>query len=102
MDPADDTAAIFAAITVMRHLQGRLDALDAKLDLVQTSHIAMRKDFHSTSRRNQWLGIIFGMVKHGWVFSSQLSIIWCAGYVWFAHQKYVEEVAKWIGIFLGH
>ena len=96
----DDTAQIVAAISVLRHLESRLSALDAKLDAVQIAHKAMHKDLKSSGKRNQWIGLILGIAKTGLTFSGQISVLlsawFCAGYVWFAHQTYVQEVVAWI------
>jgi tetrahydromethanopterin S-methyltransferase subunit G len=96
----DDTSQIIAAITVMRHLEGRLKTLDARLDALQSQ----QKAHHEGSKRERWLGIIFGLVKTGLTFSGQISVVvsawFCAGYVWFAHQTYVREIVAWISTHL--
>jgi hypothetical protein len=96
MSQSDDTAQIVAAITVMRHLEGRLEALDAKLEAL---HQAQRES-SACSTQNRLISVIFGMVKHGIAASGQISVVlsswFIAGYVWVAHHSYVQGIWQWI------
>ena len=92
----DETAQIVAAITVMRQLEGRLQALDSK---IESMHLA-QKAHQESGERHRWLSLILGLAKTGITFSGQISVVvsawFCAGYVWFAHQTYVQEIWRWI------
>jgi hypothetical protein len=96
----DDTAQIVAAITVMRHLESRLEALDARLDAMHQAQEAHRV----SGERHRWFSLIFSFAKTGLTFSGQISVVlsawFCAGYVWFAHQRYVREIIEWISTHL--
>jgi len=96
----DDTAQLVAAITVLRHVERRLNALDAKIEALHQSH----RESSACSTQNRLISVIFGLVKHGITFSGQISVVvsawFCAGYVWFAHQPYVQGIIKWISTHL--
>jgi hypothetical protein len=95
-EPADNTAQLVAAITVLRHVEGRLNALDAKIEALHQAQI----ESSACSTQNRLISVIFGMVKHGIAFSGQISVVvaswFCAGYVWVAHQPYVQGIWQWI------
>jgi len=99
-DGNNDTAQIVVAITVMRQLQGQLNTLNTKIDAMESAHKARHRDLKESGQRNRWIGLIFGLVKTGFTFSGQISVLlaswFCAGYVWFAHQTYVKEISAWI------
>ena len=96
MSEPDDTAHVVAAITVMRQLHGRLDTLDSKLEALHKAHSDMRQEARNRSLRNDVMTLVGHAIKAAWVFSSQLSVVFMAGYVWFAHQRYVEAIVTWI------
>ena len=96
MTPDQETAQIVAAITVMRHLHGRLDAIEAKIEALQATSADMRQEARRRHLRDDVLTLVGHGIRAAWVFSSQLSVIFMAGYVWFAHQRYVEEIMGWI------
>jgi hypothetical protein len=100
-EPTDDTAQLVAAITVLRHVDSRLKELDAKIEAL---HQAQRES-SACNTQNRLISVIFGMVKHGIAASGQISVVvaswFCAGYVWVAHQPYVQGIWKWIQNFTG-
>jgi hypothetical protein len=100
MSQHDDTANLVAAITVLRHVESRLNALDSKIEALHQAQI----ESSACSTQNRLITVIFGMVKHGITFSGQISVVistwFCAGYVWVAHQPYVQGIWQWLQGFL--
>ena len=96
MSEPDDTDHVVAAITVMRQLHGRLDAIDAKIEALRSANDDMRHEARIRSLRNDVMTLFGHGIRAAWVFSSQLSVVFMAGYVWFAHQRYVEAIVTWI------
>jgi hypothetical protein len=96
MKEPDETAQIVAAITVLQHVERRLNMLDAKLEALHEAHA----ESSACSTENRLFSVIFGMVKHGLAFSGQISVVlsswFIAGYVWVAHQPYVQGIWQWI------
>lgn len=92
----EDTTQLVAAILVMRQLENRLQALDNKID---SMHLAQKAQ-QARGERHHWLSLILSLAKTGITFSGQISVAvsawFCAGYVWFAHQTYVQEILTWI------
>ena len=82
------------------YLIGRLHECEEKLDrIAETSH-TIHKDFRVTSRRNDIITILAAFIKATWLFGTQLSMWFMAGYVAIEHSWYVQRIWQWISSIL--
>ena len=96
----NDLAAVKAAVTILAHLDGRLSAIEAKIEALQATNAEMRHEALRRHLRDDVLTLVGHGIRAAWVFGSQLSVMFMAGYVWFAHQRYVEAIVGWLsGLF---
>ena len=95
-EPRDDTTHLVAAIVVMQRLEGRLDALDARLEALHEVHA----ESSECNKTNRIWGVIFDVVKTALTFSGQISVVlsswFIAGYVWVSKKPYVQGILEWI------
>ena len=85
---------------LLTYLIGKLEEHDKKLtEIAERSH-TIHSDFKKVSRRNDLITILAAIIKATWVFGTQLSLWFMAGYVAIEHSWYVQRVWTWISTLL--